>query len=67
VRIIEATTALTCQRILWKDTSGHSTGIILNLRPDLALLTAEERGNIGGHSNSVSLCSTAKTKSFGDL
>ena len=34
--------------ILWKDTSGHWTGILRDLRPDLALLAAAGRGNIDG-------------------
>ena len=34
--------------ILWKDTSGHWTGILRDLRPDLALLAATGRGNIDG-------------------
>jgi L-ascorbate metabolism protein UlaG (beta-lactamase superfamily) len=34
--------------ILWKDTSGHWTGILRDLRPDLALLAAAGRGNVDG-------------------
>jgi hypothetical protein len=34
--------------ILWKDTSGHWTGIMRDLRPDVALLAAAGRGNIDG-------------------
>ena len=34
--------------ILWKDTSGHWTGILHDLRPDVALLAAAGRGNIDG-------------------
>ena len=34
--------------ILWKDTSGHWTGILRGLRPDAALLAAAGRGNIDG-------------------
>ena len=34
--------------ILWKDTSGHWTGVMRDLRPDLALLAAAGRGNIDG-------------------
>ena len=35
-------------RILYQDTSGHWTGIINNLRPDVAILAAAGRGNIDG-------------------
>lgn len=35
-------------RILYQDTSGHWTGIINSLRPDLAILAAAGRGNIDG-------------------
>jgi L-ascorbate metabolism protein UlaG (beta-lactamase superfamily) len=34
--------------ILWKDTSGHWTGMLRDLRPDVALLAAAGRGNIDG-------------------
>ena len=34
--------------VLWKDTSGHWTGILRDLRPDAALLAAAGRGNIDG-------------------
>ena len=34
--------------ILWKDTSGHWTGILRDLRPDAALLAAAGRGNMDG-------------------
>lgn len=34
--------------ILYKDTSGHWTGIMRDLRPDVALLAAAGRGNIDG-------------------
>ncbi|HKV53172.1 MAG TPA: MBL fold metallo-hydrolase [Candidatus Binataceae bacterium] len=34
--------------ILWKDTSGHWSGIIAGLRPDVALLAAAGRGNVDG-------------------
>jgi hypothetical protein len=34
--------------ILWKDTSGHWTGMLRDLRPDVALLAAAVRGNIDG-------------------
>ena len=34
--------------ILWKDSSGHWSGILRDLRPDLALLAAVGRGNIDG-------------------
>jgi L-ascorbate metabolism protein UlaG (beta-lactamase superfamily) len=35
-------------RIFWKDTSGHWTGIMRDIRPDVALLAAGGRGNIDG-------------------
>lgn len=35
-------------RILWKDTSGHWTGVLRDLRPDVAILAANGRGNIDG-------------------
>lgn len=35
-------------RIFWKDTSGHWTGILRDIRPDVALLAAAGRGNIDG-------------------
>ena len=34
--------------ILWKDTWGHWTGILRDLRPDLAILAAAVRGNLDG-------------------
>jgi L-ascorbate metabolism protein UlaG (beta-lactamase superfamily) len=34
--------------IFWKDTSGHWTGVLRDLRPDLALLAAVGRGNVDG-------------------
>jgi L-ascorbate metabolism protein UlaG (beta-lactamase superfamily) len=34
--------------ILWKDTSGHWSGILRDLRPDVALLAAVGRGNVDG-------------------
>lgn len=34
--------------ILWKDTSGHWSGILRDLHPDVALLAAAGRGNIDG-------------------
>jgi len=34
--------------ILWKDTSGHWTGVLRDLRPDVALLAAAGRGNVDG-------------------
>lgn len=34
--------------ILWKDTSGHWTGILRDIRPDVAVLAAAGRGNIDG-------------------
>ena len=35
-------------RILWKDSPGHWTGIIKDMKPDLAILPAAGRGNIDG-------------------
>jgi L-ascorbate metabolism protein UlaG (beta-lactamase superfamily) len=34
--------------ILWKDTSGHWSGVLRDLRPDVALLAAVGRGNVDG-------------------
>jgi L-ascorbate metabolism protein UlaG (beta-lactamase superfamily) len=34
--------------ILWKDSSGHWSGILHDLRPDVALLAAVGRGNVDG-------------------
>jgi L-ascorbate metabolism protein UlaG (beta-lactamase superfamily) len=34
--------------ILWKDSSGHWSGILRDLRPDLAILAAVGRGNVDG-------------------
>jgi L-ascorbate metabolism protein UlaG (beta-lactamase superfamily) len=34
--------------ILWKDTSGHWTGVLRGLRPDVAILAASGRGNVDG-------------------
>ncbi len=34
--------------ILWKDTSGHWTGILRDIRPDVGILAASGRGNIDG-------------------
>jgi L-ascorbate metabolism protein UlaG (beta-lactamase superfamily) len=34
--------------ILWKDTSGHWSGILGGLSPDIALLAAAGRGNVNG-------------------
>ena len=34
--------------IFWKDTSGHWTGVLRDLRPDVALLAAMGRGNVDG-------------------
>jgi hypothetical protein len=35
-------------RLLYKDTSGHWTGMLRDLRPDVAILAAAGRGNIDG-------------------
>jgi len=34
--------------IFWKDTSGHWSGVLRDLRPDVALLAAVGRGNVDG-------------------
>jgi L-ascorbate metabolism protein UlaG (beta-lactamase superfamily) len=34
--------------ILWKDTSGHWSGVLRDLRPDIAILAAVGRGNVDG-------------------
>ena len=34
--------------ILWKDTSGHWSGVLRDLRPDVAILAASGRGNVDG-------------------
>lgn len=34
--------------LLWKDSSGHWSGILRDLRPDVALLAAVGRGNVDG-------------------
>jgi L-ascorbate metabolism protein UlaG (beta-lactamase superfamily) len=41
--------------ILWKDTSGHWSGILGSLRPDVALLAAAGRGNVNGEPMQGSL------------
>ena len=41
--------------ILWKDTSGHWTGLLRDLRPDVALLAAVGRGNVDGEPMQGSL------------
>jgi L-ascorbate metabolism protein UlaG (beta-lactamase superfamily) len=43
--------------ILWKDTSGHWSGILGNLSPDIALLAAAGRGNVNGEPVQGSLAS----------
>ena len=45
--------------ILYKDTSGHWTGIMRDLRPDVALLAAAGRGNIDGEPVQGSLAQFA--------
>jgi L-ascorbate metabolism protein UlaG (beta-lactamase superfamily) len=35
-------------RVLYQDTSGHWTGVLRDLRPDVAILAAAGRGNIDG-------------------
>ena len=34
--------------LLYQDTSGHWTGILHDLRPDVAILAAAGRGNVNG-------------------
>ncbi len=34
--------------IFWKDTSGHWSGVLRDLRPDVAILAATGRGNVDG-------------------
>ncbi len=34
--------------VLWKDTSGHWTGLLGQLRPDVALIAVAGRGNVDG-------------------
>ena len=35
-------------RVYWADTSGYWTGIVRDLRPDIAILAAAGRGNVDG-------------------
>jgi L-ascorbate metabolism protein UlaG (beta-lactamase superfamily) len=48
--------------IFWKDTSGHWTGILGSLRPDIALLAAAGRGNIDGEPVQGSLAGFIATE-----
>jgi L-ascorbate metabolism protein UlaG (beta-lactamase superfamily) len=48
--------------VLWKDTSGHWTGILRDLRPDLALLAAAGRGNVNGEPVQASLAGFIATE-----
>jgi len=41
--------------ILWKDTSGHWSGVLARLQPDLALLAAAARPNVDGEPHQGSL------------
>jgi L-ascorbate metabolism protein UlaG (beta-lactamase superfamily) len=41
--------------IFWKDTSGHWSGILGSIRPDIALLAAAGRGNVNGEPMQGSL------------
>jgi L-ascorbate metabolism protein UlaG (beta-lactamase superfamily) len=41
--------------IFWKDTSGHWSGILGSLRPEIALLAAAGRGNVNGEPMQGSL------------
>lgn len=43
--------------ILWKDTSGHWSGVLRTLRPDVALLAAAARPNVDGEPHQGSLAS----------
>jgi L-ascorbate metabolism protein UlaG (beta-lactamase superfamily) len=42
-------------RIYWADTSGYWSGIVRDLRPDVAILAAAGRGNVDGEPASESL------------
>lgn len=42
-------------RVLWKDTSGHWTGVLRDLRPDVAIIAASGRGNVDGEPTQGSL------------
>ena len=42
--------------LLFKDTSGHWSGVLEGLRPDVAILAAAGRGNIDGEPIQGSLC-----------
>jgi hypothetical protein len=42
--------------LLFKDTSGHWSGVLEGLRPDVAILAAAGRGNIDGQPIQGSLC-----------
>lgn len=48
--------------ILWKDTSGHWSGILSSLNPDLALLAAAGRGNVDGEPVQGSLAGFISTE-----
>jgi len=42
-------------RVYWADTSGYWTGIVRDLRPELAILAAAGRGNVDGEPSSTAL------------
>jgi len=42
-------------RLLFQDTSGHWSGVLHNLRPDVAILAAAGRGNVDGEPTQGSL------------
>lgn len=48
--------------IFWKDTSGHWSGILRDLRPDLAILAAAGRGNADGEPVQGSLAGFLATE-----
>ncbi|HEY8517109.1 MAG TPA: MBL fold metallo-hydrolase [Candidatus Binatia bacterium] len=43
--------------IFWKDSSGHWSGLLRDLRPDVALLAAVGRGNVDGEPHQGTLAS----------
>jgi L-ascorbate metabolism protein UlaG (beta-lactamase superfamily) len=49
-------------RIYWADTSGYWTGIVRDLRPDVAVLAAAGRGNVDGEPTSDRLAEFIATE-----